>query len=72
MLICLGLHLWNPILKADEDVAHIARKYDRGYGHFTTGKIQYNWPALDRILDLLEELRVEMHAIQSQEIVFGM
>ena len=48
-------------------LAHIARKYDRGYGHFTTRQnIQYNWPALDSIPDLLEELAsVEMHAIQT-------
>lgn len=48
-------------------LAHIARKYDRGYGHFTTRQnIQYNWPALDQIPDLLDELaRVEMHAIQT-------
>ena len=48
-------------------LAHIARKYDRGYGHFTTRQnIQYNWPALDRIPDLLEELASEeMHAIQT-------
>ena len=48
-------------------LAHIARKYDRGYGHFTTRQnIQYNWPALDKIPDLLEELAtVEMHAIQT-------
>jgi len=48
-------------------LAHIARKYDRGYGHFTTRQnIQYNWPALDEIPDLLDELAcVEMHAIQT-------
>ena len=48
-------------------LAHISRKYDRGYGHFTTRQnIQYNWPSLDRIPDLLEELAgVEMHAIQT-------
>ncbi len=48
-------------------LAHIARKYDRGYGHFTTRQnIQYNWPALEAIPDLLEELaEVEMHAIQT-------
>ena len=48
-------------------LAHIARKYDRGYGHFTTRQnIQYNWPALGDIPDLLEELAtVEMHAIQT-------
>ncbi len=48
-------------------LAHIARTYDRGYGHFTTRQnIQYNWPALDKIPDLLDELAsVEMHAIQT-------
>ena len=48
-------------------LAHIARKYDRGYGHFTTRQnIQYNWPALDKIPELLDELAtVEMHAIQT-------
>ncbi len=48
-------------------LAHIARKYDKGYGHFTTRQnIQYNWPSLERIPDLLEELAtVEMHAIQT-------
>lgn len=48
-------------------LAHIARKYDKGYGHFTTRQnIQYNWPALKDIPDLLEDLAsVEMHAIQT-------
>lgn len=48
-------------------LAHIAREYDRGYGHFTTRQnIQYNWPSLERIPDLLSELaEVEMHAIQT-------
>ncbi len=47
--------------------AHIARKYDRGYGHFTTRQnIQFNWPKLVDIPDILEELAsVEMHAIQT-------
>ncbi len=47
--------------------AHIARKYDRGYGHFTTRQnIQYNWPKLIDIPDILDELAsVEMHAIQT-------
>ncbi len=45
----------------------IARKYDRGYGHFTTRQnIQYNWIKLDECPDLLAELAsVEMHAIQT-------
>lgn len=48
-------------------LAHIARKYDRDYGHFTTRQnIQYNWIKLDECADLLEELAtVEMHAIQT-------
>ena len=45
----------------------IARKYDRGYGHFTTRQnIQYNWIKLEQAPDLLAELAaVEMHAIQT-------
>ena len=48
-------------------LAHIARKYDRGYGHFTTRQnIQYNWPALSDTPKILDELStVEMHAIQT-------
>ncbi len=48
-------------------LAHVARKYDRGYGHFTTRQnIQFNWVALKDIPDVLEELaEVEMHAIQT-------
>src|SRR3954470_24570242 len=48
-------------------LAHIARKYDKGYGHFTTRQnIQYNWPKLEEVPDLLRDLAsVEMHAIQT-------
>jgi len=48
-------------------LAHIARKYDRGYGHFTTRQnIQYNWPKLVDVPDILSDLAsVEMHAIQT-------
>ena len=48
-------------------LAHIARKYDKGYGHFTTRQnIQYNWPKLVDVPDLLDDLAsVEMHAIQT-------
>ncbi|MEP0941962.1 MAG: nitrite/sulfite reductase [Rhizobiaceae bacterium] len=48
-------------------LAHIARKYDRDYGHFTTRQnIQFNWPKLADIPDILEDLAsVEMHAIQT-------
>jgi sulfite reductase (NADPH) hemoprotein beta-component len=48
-------------------LAHIARVYDRGYAHFTTRQdIQFNWPALERVPDILAELAtVQMHAIQT-------
>ncbi|MFQ5775007.1 MAG: nitrite/sulfite reductase [Kiloniellaceae bacterium] len=48
-------------------LAHIARRYDKGYGHFTTRQnIQYNWPKLEEVPDILAELaEVEMHAIQT-------
>ncbi|MEP7452867.1 nitrite/sulfite reductase [Phyllobacterium sp. SB3] len=48
-------------------LAHIARRYDRGYGHFTTRQnIQYNWPALSDMPAVLDELAsVEMHALQT-------
>ena len=48
-------------------LGRIARTYDRGYGHFTTRtNIQFNWPRLVDIPDILEDLaRVEMHAIQT-------
>jgi sulfite reductase (NADPH) hemoprotein beta-component len=47
--------------------AHIARKYDRGYGHFSTRQnIQFNWPKLAEVPDILADLaKVEMHAIQT-------
>src|SRR5258708_11723328 len=48
-------------------LARIARNYDRGYGHFTTRQnIQFNWPKLEQVPDILGELaEVEMHAIQT-------
>jgi sulfite reductase (NADPH) hemoprotein beta-component len=48
-------------------LADISRKYDRGYGHFTTRQnIQFNWPELAEVPDILEDLaKVEMHAIQT-------
>ena len=48
-------------------LAHIARKYDRDYGHFTTRQnIQYNWIKLADAPDILADLAsVEMHAIQT-------
>ena len=48
-------------------LALIARDYDKGYGHFSTRQnIQYNWPKLEDVPDILAELaKVEMHAIQT-------
>jgi sulfite reductase (NADPH) hemoprotein beta-component len=48
-------------------LAHIARTYDRGTGHFTTRQnLQFNWPKLADIPDILGELAtVDMHAIQT-------
>jgi sulfite reductase (NADPH) hemoprotein beta-component len=48
-------------------LAHIARKHDRGYGHFTTRQnIQFNWIELEQTPDILAELgAVEMHSIQT-------
>lgn len=48
-------------------LAHIARTYDKGYAHITTRQnIQYNWPQLEQVPDILAELaQVEMHAIQT-------
>ena len=48
-------------------LAHVSRKYDRGYGHFTTRQnIQYNWPKLADVPGILADLAtVEMHAIQT-------
>ena len=48
-------------------LAHIARTYDRGYGHLSTRQnMQFNWPELEEVPDILESLaEVEMHAIQT-------
>src|SRR5437870_9840929 len=48
-------------------LAHIARTYDRGYGHFSTRQnLQLNWPKLEQVPDILAELAtVQMHAIQT-------
>ncbi|AOY92934.1 sulfite reductase [Cupriavidus sp. USMAA2-4] len=48
-------------------LAHIAREFDRGYGHFSTRQnIQFNWMELERVPDALAELAsVEMHGIQT-------
>lgn len=48
-------------------LADLAETYDKGYGHFTTRQnIQYNWPKLGDIPDMLDDLaRVGLHAIQT-------
>lgn len=48
-------------------LAHIARTYDKGFGHFTTRQnIQFNWPTIESIPDILADLAsVQMHAIQT-------
>jgi sulfite reductase (NADPH) hemoprotein beta-component len=48
-------------------LAMIADRWDKGYGHFTTRQnIQYNWPALGDVPDMLDALaEVGMHAIQT-------
>ncbi|MGB7316984.1 MAG: nitrite/sulfite reductase [Planktotalea sp.] len=48
-------------------LAHLAQTYDKGYGHFTTRQnIQFNWPDLRDIPDMLDDLgTVQMHAIQT-------
>jgi sulfite reductase (NADPH) hemoprotein beta-component len=48
-------------------LAHLARTYDKDYGHFTTRQnLQFNWPALKDVPAMLDELaEVEMHAIQT-------
>jgi len=53
--------------KQIRQLALIAEKYDKGYGHFTTRQnIQYNWIKLSDVADLLDDLaEVDMHAIQT-------
>ncbi|WP_419834786.1 nitrite/sulfite reductase [Endozoicomonas atrinae] len=48
-------------------LAYIARRYDKGYVHFTTRQnLQLNWPRLEEVPEILEELAsVQMHAIQT-------
>ena len=48
-------------------LAHIARTYDKGYGHLSTRQnMQFNWPELAEVPDILQSLaEVDMHAIQT-------
>ena len=56
-------------LRADQVrmLGHVARTYDRGYGHFTTRQnMQFNWPKLEDVPEILAQLAtVQMHAIQT-------
>ncbi|MGB7433332.1 MAG: nitrite/sulfite reductase, partial [Ahrensia sp.] len=53
--------------KQMRQLAMIAERWDKGYGHFTTRQnIQFNWPKLEDVADILDALAdVEMHAIQT-------
>jgi sulfite reductase (NADPH) hemoprotein beta-component len=57
------------MLRSDQirRLARITRDYDKGYAHFTTRQnVQLNWPAIEDVPDILEELsEVEMHANQT-------
>jgi sulfite reductase (NADPH) hemoprotein beta-component len=57
---CLSSHQLRKL-------AHITRRYDKGYAHFSTRQnVQLNWPQLKQVPDILAELaEVEMHAIQT-------
>src|SRR5450756_2571025 len=52
-------------------LARIARTYDKGYAHFSTRQnIQFNWPRLDQVPEILAELaEVQMHAIQTLSLI---
>jgi sulfite reductase (NADPH) hemoprotein beta-component len=56
-------------LRADQmrQLAYIAERFDKGYGHFTTRQnIQFNWPKLQDVPEILSALAdVQMHAIQT-------
>ena len=63
----LYLQIHAYMLRVAIPLAHIGRKYDKDYGHFTTRQnIQFNWIKLEDTADILEDLaKVEMHAIQT-------
>src|SRR3970040_609174 len=54
-------------------LAHLARRYDRGYGHFSTRQnLQLNWPKVEDVPDMLAGLAtVQMHAIQTSGNAVG-
>ena len=63
--ICIPYGTINPVQM--RQLAHIAERWDRGYGHFTTRQnIQFNWPKLVDVPDIIDALAdVQMHAIQT-------
>ena len=48
-------------------LAHVARRYDRNYGHFTTRQnLQFNWIKLDELPDAMADLaRAGLHGMQT-------
>ncbi len=66
-MLCIAVPYGLIAARQLRKLAHVARKYDRGYVHFTTRhNLQLNWPKLEDVPDILEELAsVEMHSIQT-------
>jgi hypothetical protein len=66
-MLRVAIPLWHDQPRPDAQLALIASKWDKGYGHFTTRQnIQFNWPKLVDIPDMLDALAdVGMHAIQT-------
>ena len=63
--VCIPYGLLNS--EQLRKLAHISRHYDKGFAHISTRQnIQYNWPKLDQVPDILADLAdVQMHAIQT-------
>jgi sulfite reductase (NADPH) hemoprotein beta-component len=63
--VCVPYGMLNSV--QIRKLAELSRKYDKGYVHFSTRQnVQFNWPALEDVPELLAELAdVEMHAIQT-------
>lgn len=66
-MLCVAIPYGLLISRQMLMLAYIARKYDRGYCHFTTRQnIQFNWIKLEESPAILNDLaKVEMHAIQT-------
>jgi sulfite reductase (NADPH) hemoprotein beta-component len=63
--ICIPYGTFNSVQM--RKLASVSRNYDKGYAHFSTRQnLQLNWPRLEEVPDILEELAsVDMHAIQT-------